>query len=281
MKHTTDPWFIEYCRTNKPSPEHAPRETPRKDAHVKGGRLSQRTSPLAGLLRCGRCGHRLTLQDSRGKAAGPRYACCCLSFGARDVDQAIEREVLRTLAAAKVTPETQHALRVKLAYARNDAERARRRYGLFEDSFLETTKALAQWDVALEQVDRLERRLEDVSVAAQISSLANPAVLRALSADLPRVWAKATETRMKRRIVRLALKDIVVWLSEAGLLELSLHWAGGTQTVLLLRRTGRSGIRTAPMHGLSGLPRVRAQEPGTGQHGEELAGAAPGPGSGK
>src|ERR1700745_1380282 len=62
---------------------------------------------LAGLLRCRRCGRKLTLRYSGAKHHIPRYSCSrgwmdngeprCIAFGGLRVDDAIEEELLRVV----------------------------------------------------------------------------------------------------------------------------------------------------------------------------------------
>ena len=67
---------------------------------------------LAGLLRCRRCGRKLTVRYTGAKHNIPRYACCrgrldngeprCIAFGGLRVDDAIEAALLQLSSQARL-----------------------------------------------------------------------------------------------------------------------------------------------------------------------------------
>jgi hypothetical protein len=106
---------------------------------------------LAGLLRCGRCGRKLTLRYSGAKHDIPRYSCSrgwmdngeprCIAFGGLRVDDAIEGALLTVVGpgaiAAAVAAEKEanqqrdqvrEALQRDLEAARYSTDRAFRQY---------------------------------------------------------------------------------------------------------------------------------------------------------
>jgi Recombinase zinc beta ribbon domain len=113
---------------------------------VKGG-----AALLVGILRCRRCGRKLTVHYTGREQNVMRYNCCrgsldkgerrCINFGGALVDEAIGREVLRVLRPAAVeaalelardqTREQDQvlaALQLELQAARYAAERAGKQY---------------------------------------------------------------------------------------------------------------------------------------------------------
>src|SRR5262249_56194401 len=115
------------------------------------GAAKQGDALLAGLIRCRRCGRKLTLRYTGTKHSIPRYACHrgsldngeprCIAFGGLRVDDAIESALLQVVApgaiAAAVAAESEVANRrdqVREAFARDlqaaryAADRAFRQY---------------------------------------------------------------------------------------------------------------------------------------------------------
>ena len=232
------------------------------------GAVRRGPSLVAGLLRCGHCGRRLHVTYSGPKRGhGVRYACRgaainhgtarCISFGGLRVDEAIEREVLRVLgpgaieaalaasgAAAEEQAAVHRALELELREARYEADRAQRQYDAVEPEHRLVAETLERrWNAALERVRALEGR--QATRAAEETRRAPPdrAALLALAEEFPRVWADpATDLRIKKRIVRLVVEEIVakVVAIPQPQIELLIHWKGGRHTLLVIPRN-RSG----------------------------------------
>jgi len=222
---------------------------------VRGG-----PSLVAGLLRCGRCGRRLQVAYS-GTAA--RYTCrrqaatgCGLALGGLRIEHALEREVLRVLTpgaieAALATAEaveddtaaTRRALELELREARYEADRAQRQYDAVEPEHRLVAATLEQrWNAALERVATVEHRREQLATAPAPAAPPDRATLLALAQEFPSVWADpATDARTKKCLVRLLIEEIMVSQPEPRMLELLIHWKGGTHTRLPVprNRTGQ------------------------------------------
>jgi hypothetical protein len=79
-------------------------------------RLSTAMPCLAGLIRCNRCGRKLTLQYTGAKHGIPRYSCSrawmdnggpyCIVFGGLRVDDAIEEALLDVIGPGAVAAAT-------------------------------------------------------------------------------------------------------------------------------------------------------------------------------
>jgi DNA invertase Pin-like site-specific DNA recombinase len=228
---------------------------------VRGGR-----SLLAGLLRCASCGRRLHVTYSSGAS---RYRCrrnhqagCDLAFGGPRVEVAIERELLRVLtpgaieaALASAAQTTEEAAatppgprpRTPRGAVRGRARPAavrRRRAGTPAGS----RHAGAALNAALERVAALERRLAAMREAAPPPAAADHAVLRVLAQDFRAVWADpATDPCIKKRVSRLLIQEIRVAPVAERMLDVLIHWAGGTHTRLHVprNRTGEHRRCTA------------------------------------
>ncbi len=230
------------------------------------GAVRRGESLLAGLLRCGRCGRRLHVTTDGKRGSSGRYQCLgahlnhgaqkCVSFGGLRVDQAVEREVLRVVAPGAVEAAlsaandavdrgdaTRRALELELRQARYEAERARRQYDATEpENRLVVDTLERRWNAALEHVAELEHRVEALRVATPPPTAEQRARLRALADDLPAVWSDPnTDVRLKKRIIRLVIEEIVVSVSsEPPEITLIVHWKGDKHTRLVVRknRTG-------------------------------------------
>jgi DNA invertase Pin-like site-specific DNA recombinase len=137
---------------------------------------------LAGLVRCRRCGRKLTVRYSGTHHNIPRYACQrgsvengeprCIAFGGLRVDDAIESALLQVVepgaVAAAAAAEAEAATRRgqvrevllrDLEAARYGADRAFRQYDAADPANrLVATELEARWNRALLQVPRLRRR---------------------------------------------------------------------------------------------------------------------------
>src|SRR3954468_9319084 len=219
---------------------------------------------LAGLLRCRRCGRKLTIRYTGTGHDIPRYSCWrgyldngeprCIAFGGLRVDDAIETELLRVLEpaaiAAAVEAETQaahhrdqvrEALRRDLQAARYAADRAFRQYDAIDPANrLVAAELEARWNRALEQVAAVEAKIAGHD-AATLPQAPTPASLAGLADDLQSGWrAPATDPRLRKRIVRTVVQEVVADLDEAaGEIVLLVHWTGGIHTELRLPRRRR------------------------------------------
>jgi DNA invertase Pin-like site-specific DNA recombinase len=220
---------------------------------------------LAGLLRCRRCGRKLTLRYTGTSHDIPRYSCCrgwldngeprCIAFGGLRVDDVIEAELLKVLepaaVAAAVEAEAQvahhrdqvrEALLRDLQAARYAADRAFRQYDAIDPANrLVAAELEARWNRALARVAEAEAKIAAHDTATPVREAAEPASLAGLADDLQSVWrAPTTNARLRKRIVRTVVQEVVADLDEAaGEIVLLVHWVGGVHTDLRLPRRRR------------------------------------------
>jgi DNA invertase Pin-like site-specific DNA recombinase len=253
---------------------------PRNPGAVKRG-----PGLLAGLLRCRRCGHKLTVHYTGRDSDVLRYTCNrgwldngeprCIAFGGIGVDEAIGLEVLRVVQPgaveaaivasreeARKRDEVLEALKRDLEAARYAANRAWKQYDAADpENRLVTEELEHRWNRALERVEELEGRIEQhVSDGAQLP-VATLEDFENLAARLEAVWNDpGVDVRLKKRIVRTLIHETVVDIdAEAGEIILTIHWKGGVHTELRLprRRRGQSGAHTSKE--VVGAVRVLAQ----------------------
>ena len=220
---------------------------------------------LAGLLRCRRCGRKLTLRYTGAKHAIPRYACHrglldngeprCIAFGGLRVDDAIEQALLTVVqpgaVAAAAEAEAQAAARRDqareamlrdLQAARYAADRAFRQYDAADpENRLVAAELEARWNRALTRVGEIETRIADHDATAPRRLDRDPVCFATLAQDLRAVWtAPSTDARLKKRIVRTVIHEVVADLNaEAAEIVLLIHWIGGAHTELRLPRRRR------------------------------------------
>lgn len=230
---------------------------------------------LAGLLRCRRCGRKLTLRYTGAKHDAPRYCCHrgwmdngeprCIAFGGAPLDEAIAREVLRAVrpgaveAAAAAAEDAERrrdeaadALRRDLEAARYEADLAARRYDAVDPANRMVADELeARWNRALARVAEIENRIAERRDARTPSFDG----LDALAADLEAVWRRpGASPQLKKRIVRCLVREVVVDVDDdAGEIVVVVHWQGGVHTELRLPRRRRGESTANPKEAVSAV----------------------------
>ncbi len=222
---------------------------------------------LAGLVRCRRCGRKLTIRYTGTKHDIPRYSCWrglldngeprCIAFGGLRVDDAVEEALLRVVepgaiaAASKAETlsadrrdQVRDALTRELEAARYGADRAFRQYDAADpQNRLVAGELELRWNRALVRVADVERRLAEHDRTVPAKRPALNGELATLAADLKTIWAApSTDARLKKRIVRTVIEEVIADLDEdASEIVLTVHWSGGVHTELRLpkRRRGQ------------------------------------------
>jgi len=223
---------------------------------------------LAGLISCMRCGRRLRVTYT-GRYPRPVYRCdkanlqlgqrCCISFGAKRIDEAIVAEVLRAVApmAIEAAREAERMLKdedqgrrriaeLELSQAQYDASLAERRYAACDpDNRLIAAQLEKAWETALQRVETCRRRLDEMrtpnadEVCPDFTGLAD---------DLSAAWkAPGTTMRTRQRLVRALITEIIADVDEAaGEIVLVIHWRGGQYSKLRVKKpkTGEHGCHT-------------------------------------
>src|SRR3954468_17212083 len=228
---------------------------------------------LAGLVRCRRCGRKLTVRYSGTHHNIPRYACHrglldngeprCIAFGGLRVDDAINAALLQVVepgaiaaaAAAEAEAATQRdrvreALLRDLEAARYAADRAFRQYDAADPANrLVAAELEMRWNLALLQIADIEAKIGEHDAATTPRRETPSPSLAALADNLSTVWsASTTDARLKKRIVRTVIQEVIADIdADAGEIVLIIHWVGGVHTQLRLPRR-RRGQRnsTAP-----------------------------------
>jgi len=172
------------------------------------------------------------------------------------VDEAIAQEVLNAISGSAVEAaleaadqlrnhrqQQRRAIELQVEQARYEAQLAARRYDAVDpENRLVAAELECRWNAALEKARELGGKLQQFD--AEIGSVPMPdkEVLMSLAQDLPAVWnASSSDMRLKQRIVRILIHEIVVDVNEKDHeTVLLIHWAGGRHSELRVKknRTG-------------------------------------------
>ncbi|WP_227698542.1 recombinase family protein [Sphingomonas hengshuiensis] len=228
---------------------------------------------LAGLVRCRRCGRKLTVRYTGTKHDIPRYSCWrglldngeprCIAFGGLRVDDAIEQALIPVIEPGAITAaveaETQasgHRDQVRDALTRDleaasyDVDRAFRQYDATDpQNRLVAAELETRWNRALARVGEIEARIAAHDGSTPDRASLSCADIAELATDLKAVWtAQRTNARLKKRIVRTLIHEVVADIDDdASEIVLLVHWAGGIHSELRLpkRRRGQRNATSA------------------------------------
>lgn len=209
---------------------------------------------LSGLLRCGRCGRRMTVAYVNRVQ---RYICAsrasdyaeplCQSLAGRVLDARVSELVLQALApsalevslavAQDIAAERQRleqAWHKQLERAQYEVDRAMRQYGVVEPENRLVARTLEkQLEQKLSEQKALQHEYDRV-MAKQPGLLTEQEreAIRALSADIPSLWESSTTTTIDRQmIIRQLVEQIVLNVQgDSERVEVEISWAGGHKT---------------------------------------------------
>jgi DNA invertase Pin-like site-specific DNA recombinase len=238
-------------------------------ANVSGeaqpGAVKRGAALLAGMLRCRRCGRKLTVHYTGRDHDMLRYACLrgwmdqaeprCINFGGLPVDEAVRREVLRVvqpgaveaarlagLQAGQTRDEVLAALERDLEAARYAAGRAAKQFDAADpENRLVAAELERRWEQALQRVRELEQRVTERQAVRDHFPQPSGEALADLAADLEAVWANPRcDVRLQKRVVQTLIREVVADVDmERKETILVIHWEGGIHTELRLPRRGR------------------------------------------
>jgi excisionase family DNA binding protein len=227
---------------------------------------------LAGLIRCGVCGHKMGVAYGGPSGQITRYRCrgaeheysvgeSCFTFGGMRVEEAIEREVLRVISPIGITAaadaleadqregdERCRQIELALEAARYEASRAHRQYDAVDPANRLVAADLEErWNARLADVQRLQADLASASKGRPGLTVAEQLALLGLGSDVETAWNHSAAPRdLKKRILRTLIREIVV-RPKSEALEILVHWQGGDHTALSVVRMqpGRRRLVTA------------------------------------
>ncbi|MBO0775520.1 MAG: recombinase family protein [Actinobacteria bacterium] len=235
---------------------------------------------LAGLVRCGRCGRKMTVRYQRGPGGvlQPTYVCggaCvtwaddrCQQLAGTCADEYVSGLALQAMAPAALEvslaaaeqeesrrAEADRVWQQRLERADYAASRARRQYQLAEpENRLVVRQLEKDWNDALAERQRLGEDY-DRHLASRPRALtaAERDQIRALAADLPAVWnAETTTDADRKQLLRHLIEEVTVTvIGDSEQVDVEVTWAGGHRT------EGRVTRPVAALAQLSYFPRLR------------------------
>jgi hypothetical protein len=181
----------------------------------------------------------------------------------RPIDAAVVEAFLTALSpvslrvATQVMEQVEQELRsqrrqreLQLEQARYEARLSQRQYDAVDPSNrLVASELERRWNEKLERVEQLEQAFVRAERAADWDLTAEErTAIQELSRDLPTLWSAETTTHQERKqLLRLAIESVQVdGLSQAGQVEVQIHWRSGTVTRANVKRTapGECSLKT-------------------------------------
>jgi DNA invertase Pin-like site-specific DNA recombinase len=210
-------------------------------------------SLLAGLLFCGYCGRKLWVRypskDYSYYFCGGEVAANvrkgCLSFSGKKLESIIKDEMIKVLQpqaiqAAILAEEKCHqqakektsSLYYALEQAHYEADRIERQYNSVEpEKYLVSATLSQRWQQALEKVEELEIQYNQSLLQQQPMTEQEREQLFCLVDDLKKVWDHPnSDAKIKKRLVRLLIREIWVTFSEGKKIKAIVHWHGGVHS---------------------------------------------------
>ncbi len=237
----------------------ANQEQLRQNRALKGSRGAPRRGEalLAGLIVCGKCGHRMNTRYPGDKK--PCYQCNefytkageltepCGRIAAATLDDLVAREVLRALepAALELSLRAIESVELdrkrlhdqwqqRLERVRQEVARAERQYQLTEPENRLVARTLeARWEEALKR-QRAEEEEYDRFLAQQPATLshAERTRIRTLSENVAQLWsAPGTSVIDRKQMVRCVVERVILVADRmTELNEVTIVWQGGMET---------------------------------------------------
>ena len=236
---------------------------PRMHGAIGGAAPKDGPALLAGIVLCGRCGHRMRVDYTTHERTRWRYACAgkndtgrelCWSVCGEEIDKTVEEIFLATMVPDEidltiaVEQEAEGQARslekqwqARLEQARYEARRAERRYKAVDPDNRVVTRTLErEWEARLQDLEDVERQYADARRARHVDlSSADRAALREIAKDLPAVW-HATSTRVADRKAMLQLVIEVVSLAPIDIpvrsTRVRVQWCSGAVDEKIVER---------------------------------------------
>jgi DNA invertase Pin-like site-specific DNA recombinase len=229
---------------------------------------------LQGMVYCGVCGRKMSVQDRAGKEKrSPWYICgrgyqdgdekTCQSMTSRSIDAAVVEAFLGAVSpislrvATQVLDQVERDLiaqrrqrELQLEQARYEARLAQRQYDAVDPSNrLVAAELERRWNEKLERVAQLERAYAQAEEEAQWNlSAEERKSIAELSRDLPAIWSADTTTNQERKqLLRMAIESVQLdGIRQAGQVEVQIRWRSGTVTSLNVKRAapGEGSLKT-------------------------------------
>jgi DNA invertase Pin-like site-specific DNA recombinase len=231
--------------------------------HGSRGAPRKGTALLQGIVRCWRCGARMSVfYYSTKERRAPGYGCVagyanggptCQMMSSAPVDAAVAELFLAAVTPAQVDvalraldayeaeqAEAKRQRRMQLQQAGYEVEMARRRYEATDPANrLVAAELEARWEQALRERERLVREAEALDrQAASPLGAAEHRRVREMAADLGKVWHAATTGAADRKeVLRFLVHRVYLdGVTEAGQIRIEVEWHTGARTPVTVPR---------------------------------------------
>jgi DNA invertase Pin-like site-specific DNA recombinase len=212
-------------------------------------------SVLAGLVVCGRCGHHMLVGYSNSTGQKTlRYSCLrdaidygtdvCQSLSGEELEALVTERLLQAVSPASLElslaatediererKQLDDQWQQRLARSRYEVDQARRQYTAVDPDYRLVARELERrWDEVLRTDEQLQaeyaRFVHDSPTQLSIHEREQ---IRALAADVPRLWhAPSTTPQDRQAIARLLLEQVTVTVEgTTDQVDVALRWAGG------------------------------------------------------
>ncbi|MEM9364643.1 MAG: recombinase family protein [Planctomycetota bacterium] len=241
----------------------------RENSHLGTTLSAPRHGPsvLAGLVVCGRCGHRMLVQYANVRKENPtgslRYSCqreaidyggeLCQSLSGESLEAFVIERLLQvvepaslevSLAAVEDIQRERERLHThwqqRLSRCEHDVEVARKSYAAVDPENRLVAKELERrWEEALREQEQLnvEHARFEISTPQKLSD-AERSEIESLSECLPQLWqADSTTAEDRCTIARLLIDNVVVNIEgDSERVDVDIHWKGGFGSHHAMRR---------------------------------------------
>ncbi len=218
---------------------------------------------LQGIVRCGRCGARMSVfHYSTKEKRAPGYGCVagyanggptCQMMSSAPVDAAVTELFLAAVTPAQVDvalraldafeaerAEVKRQRRMQIEQAEYEVEIARRRYEATDPANrLVAAELEARWEQALRERERLTREADELDrQAASPLGAAERRRVREMASDLGKVWHAATTGMEDRKeLLRFLVHRVYLdGVTEAGRIRIEVEWHTGARTQVTVPR---------------------------------------------
>jgi DNA invertase Pin-like site-specific DNA recombinase len=241
----------------------------RENSHLGKLMSAPRHGPsvLAGLVVCGRCGHRMLVNYTNVRKGAPsgslRYSCQreaidyggdrCQSLSGESLEAFVTARIMQAVAPASLElslaamediqreRERLHThWQQRLSRVHHQVEVARKSYALVDPENRLVAKELERrWEDALREQEQLTVEYDRFQSATPTKlSEGQCQEIKSLSEHLPQLWHAATTTSEDRcAIARMLIDDVVVTIEgDSERIDLDIHWRGGFSSHHSMRR---------------------------------------------
>lgn len=210
---------------------------------------------LAGLMRCGKCGRKMSVRYYGKSGTAARYVCrgdyesggeYCLAFGGSTVDKRLSQEIVDAIsmygkeaglgAVAEVEQEDEEstaAAKRKLQQLEYEATRAFEQYNEVDPrNRLVAAELERRWNSRLEAFENAKRELREIESRRHILTEKEKRRIMAFGAHFASVWSsKGCSNSLRKNITRTVINEVVVNLDvDTQTLSFVIHWKGGCHT---------------------------------------------------